>query len=376
MLQYLGLYQVLVQPFIIFAIETTIIGYMELNKRLNYKSLVELCKEYKEDIKARKKLTGVLGNRKVRYVNQEGLFGYTQFGDFYFTSMGVMMLITTDFDLTWYHTPDEMCDTLYSTVPVFFAGFETGFKDDTGRDIYTGDVVKLTRNSGEYTLMANQIYWCKYPSLRADNHEIEFQEGDRFHIVGNVFYDILAEHLEIYDLWYYVGHNSIFIYPHTEDQLNEELEKMARAPFFRERPKKRTKHPLMYDETIRGYEPKPEDMLILFCSGPDDNIDPDDESTFPLVYADYLPKGSESLHSLCIPIDLFKPDLQELKKDVDDILERAHYSIEHNFIVLDYERSIGNMKVSKALDELFRPVYDYKLHNVILPFRMLNESFW
>ena len=85
---------------------------MELNERLNYESLLELCREYKEDIKARKKLPGVLGNRKVRYIDQEGHFGYTQFGDFYFTSMGVMMLITTDNDLTWYHKPDEMCETL------------------------------------------------------------------------------------------------------------------------------------------------------------------------------------------------------------------------------------------------------------------------
>lgn len=46
---------------------------MELNERLNYESLLELCREYKEDIKARKKLPGVLGNRKVRYIDQEGL---------------------------------------------------------------------------------------------------------------------------------------------------------------------------------------------------------------------------------------------------------------------------------------------------------------
>lgn len=195
----------------------------------------------------------MLGNRKVRYVNQEGRFGYTQFGNFYFTSMGVMMLITTDKDLTWYHLPDEMCGTLYSTVPVIFAGFETGFKDDTERDIYTGDVVRLTRNSREYTLMVRQTPWHQFPGLMADNHEIFFQEGDRFHIVGNVFYDILAEHLEIYDLWYYVGHNSIFLSPHTEEQLKEELDKMARAPFFKERPKKVVRHPLCHEETIPCY---------------------------------------------------------------------------------------------------------------------------
>ena len=349
---------------------------MELNERLNYESLVELCKEYKEDIKARTKLTGVLGNRKVRYVDQEGRFGYTQFGDFYFTSMGVMMLITTDRDLTWYHRPDEMSDTLYSTVPVIFAGFETGFKDDARRNIYTGDIVKLTRGSREYTLMVNQVDWCKYPSLRADNHEIEFQEGDAFHIVGNVFYDILAEHLEIYDLWYYVGHNSIFLYPHTEEQLNAEFEKMAKAPFFKERPNKIERHPWCHDETMPCYEPKPDDTLIVFCSDTKDCIDPDDGSMFAEGYFDYVPKGVESPHSLCIPINLSEPDFKELKKDVDEILLRAHYNIEQNFIVLDYAKRVDDKQLTKALDELFRPAYDYNLHNVILPFRMLNESFW
>ena len=349
---------------------------MDLNKLLNYETLVELCKEYKEDIKSRKKLTGVLGNRKIRYVDQEGRFRYTQFGDFYFTSMGVMMLITTDKDLTWYHMPDEMCGTLYSTVPVFFAGFETGFKDDAGRDIYTGDVVRLTRNSGEYTLMVNQVDWCKYPSLKADNHEIEFQEGDTFHIVGNVFYDILAEHLDIYDLWYYVGHNSIFIYPRTEEQLNAELEKMAKAPFFKERPKKVARHALCHDETMPCYTPRPGDTLIVFCSDINDCIDPDDDSEFPEAYIDYVPQGVESPDSLCIPINLGEPDFKELKKDVDEILLLAHYNIEKNYIVIDYAKRVDDKQLTKAMDELFRPVEEYNLKNVILPFRMLNESFW
>ena len=349
---------------------------MELNERLNYESLLELCREYKDDIKARKKLPGVLGNRKVRYIDQEGHFGYTQFGDFYFTSMGVMMLITTDNDLTWYHMPDEMCGTLYSTVPVFYAGIETGFKDDLRREIYTGDVVKLTRQYGDYTLMVRHMKGSKFPSLMADNHDIIFQEGDSYHIVGNVFYDILAEHLDIFDLYYYTGHNSIFIYPHTDEQLKTELEKMAKAPFFKERPKKVERHPLCHDESIPAYKAKPEDTMIVFCSDTDDNIDPEDESTFPEAYIDYAPQGLENLHSFCIPINLSDPDFDELKKDVDEILDRAHYCIEQTFVVLDYKKSIGNSKITKALDELFRPVHDYNLHNVVLPFRVFNETFW
>ena len=345
---------------------------MELHKRLNYETLIELCKEYKEDIKARKKLTGVLGNRKVRYIDQEGRFGYTQFGDFYFTSMGVMMLITTDNNLTWYHLPDEMYGTLYSTVPVFFAGFETGVKDDMRRDIYTGDVVRLSRDSINYTLMVNQVKWCKYPSLRADNHEVVFQEGDTFHIVGNVFYDLLAEHLEIFDLWYYVGHNAIFLYPYTEEQVNAELEKMAKAPFFKKKPKKVDKHPLCHDELMLAYVPKQEDTTILFCSDTDDCINPEDESTFPEAYIDYIPKGCESLHSLCIPINLDEPDFRELKKDVDEILERAHFNTEQAYVLLDYEKRIGDKTISKALDELFRPVKEFNLHNVVLPFRIFS----
>ena len=56
-----------------------------------------------------------------------------------------MMLITKDSDYTPYHKNDQLAHTLWSTVPVIFAGVDTGIKDDLWRDIYTGDVVsKLT----------------------------------------------------------------------------------------------------------------------------------------------------------------------------------------------------------------------------------------
>lgn len=54
--------------------------------------------------------------------------------------------------------------------------------------------------------------------------------------------------------------------------------------------------------------------MIVFCSDTDDNIDPEDESTFPEAYIDYAPQGLENLHSFCIPINLSDPDFDELKR--------------------------------------------------------------
>lgn len=356
---------------------------MKMNERLNYWGLVKLCIEYKEDIKARKNLSAVLVGRKVRYVDQQGHFGYTQFGDFYFTSMGVMMLITTDRNLTWYHSPDEMSRTLYSTVPVFFAGIEIGLKDDLGRGIYTGDVVKLSSDhrGRNYTLMVSHISGDDLPGLEADYRYIYFQDSDSLLIVGNVFHDILAEHLDIYDLEYYTGYNSILRSCHDEDVVNAELERMAKAPYFKNKPKKVERRDLCYDEFIGGFEARPEDTMILFCSDSEDCIAPEDGSFFAEAYFDYVPSDLQRFNSFSIPINLSNPDFEEIKKDVDDILLRAHSCADETFVVLDYKKSIQKKtnryeEIATALDEMFWPVAKYSLHNVVLPFRALNETIW
>ena len=56
---------------------------MEQLIEINYKSIWSACVFYEDDIKAGKKVDDVLGGRRVRYVDQDGHFGYARFGEFW-----------------------------------------------------------------------------------------------------------------------------------------------------------------------------------------------------------------------------------------------------------------------------------------------------
>lgn len=99
---------------------------MEKANNFNYEDICRLCREHYQEIVERKNLSYILQNRKVRYIDPEGRFDYTTFGNFYVTSRNVMMLVTREPFIARYHRPDSMRDSLWSAVPVLFAGVETG----------------------------------------------------------------------------------------------------------------------------------------------------------------------------------------------------------------------------------------------------------
>ena len=87
---------------------------------------------------------------KVRYIDFNGKFGYTGLGRFFFVDDS-MYIITNDKQYESEHNPaildfDEDLSILNYTgeyfVRVLFAGLFTGFYDDNGDRIFTGDVVK------------------------------------------------------------------------------------------------------------------------------------------------------------------------------------------------------------------------------------------
>ena len=102
---------------------------MEKANNFNYEDICRLCREHYQEIVERKNLSYILQNRKVRYIDPEGRFDYTTFGNFYVTSRNVMMLVTREPFIARYHRPDSMRDSLWSAVPVLFAGVETGGRD-------------------------------------------------------------------------------------------------------------------------------------------------------------------------------------------------------------------------------------------------------
>ena len=107
---------------------------------LSFHGIQDLCSIHYRDIMEHKDVKRFLLSRRVRFINPWGKFDYAYFGDFYFKG-DVMMLITKDKDYTPYHKNDQMANTLWSTVPIIFAGVDTRIIDDLGREIFTGDVV-------------------------------------------------------------------------------------------------------------------------------------------------------------------------------------------------------------------------------------------
>lgn len=161
--------------------------------------IIDLTCKYQQDIYDRKPLASVLSNRKIRFINPEGKFDYTTFGNFYFPTPNKMMLITDDNKYTWYHKPDQLSNTLWSTVPVIFAGVSTGWKDDTWREIYTGDIV--TAKNKCMTSVVRYLSHSEQPSLAGDNCDMLFTDcNEGLHIEGTSFCDLTNEMFEFIDI--------------------------------------------------------------------------------------------------------------------------------------------------------------------------------
>lgn len=342
---------------------------MEHSNNYNYESIRNLCEIHFEDIKARKDLKHILGGKNVRYVDQEGHFGYAKFGDFYFDDNGVMMLFGKEFSENRYHRPDCFKDTYLSTIPVLYAGVEIGLKDDTYNPIYTGDVLTLTRGLAKYTLMARWLEWSKIPGLMADNHEVLFQEGDKFHIEGNVFYSIEETDFETYDVWKFVGHNGELLRPSNDGWYDFIMDKIKEAPRFSNSPSKLPSYSHIYDTEWEEYSELPNDRFVSFVE--DREYDPEDEETYPILFLDRFPGLPEDIHVDTIEIDEYHPDWDKVKHLVEQFILDAHNDPKTRYILLDYYKTINFSPVTDKIDELFRPIHDYKIPNIVIPARIM-----
>ena len=174
---------------------------MEHNK-FSLEGIFDLCQQYRNDIYERKDLKHVLNRRKVRFINPEGKFDYAYFGDFYFKSMERMMLVTKNRAYTRYHQCDQMGNSLWSTVPVIFAGVQTGYRDDTGREIYTGDIASVKGENGElgFTSVVRYLSYVEEPSLICDNFDMMFSMCKHgIHVVGTAYSEMNREMFDFFD---------------------------------------------------------------------------------------------------------------------------------------------------------------------------------
>ena len=135
--------------------------------------------------------------------------------------------------------------------PVLFAGFYTGYRDDKGKKIYTGDVVKATaimntniisngeksrarhpnKNFKGYTFIAgvnnfgegNDDYYYVL-----DNCPIQMRYTNKVVVIGNVFYDLDYDNMDAK-----IGERcAMLAFPYNINIRNLHI-KMAHAPYFK-----------------------------------------------------------------------------------------------------------------------------------------------
>lgn len=198
---------------------------------------------------------------EVRFINVDGSFGYSSACDmffyhdrlYYWTQRKTLKehLTLDDFEL---HGSLEILEIFpdIKIFPVMFAGFYTGYQDDKGKKIYTGDVVKTTFFTdvdipshggmsraklmyGEEKCGSTTIVGVDYFGHRnddyyyiLDNMPIPMRNTKKVKIIGNVFYDLDFDEGDVN-----IGNRcAMLAYPYKIKLRNLHI-KMAHAPYFK-----------------------------------------------------------------------------------------------------------------------------------------------
>ncbi len=135
--------------------------------------------------------------------------------------------------------------------PVIFAGFYTGYRDDKGKKIYTGDVVKATMfmeadipsNGGmSRAKLVNERPHSGYTTIAGvnsfghrnddyyyilDQIPVPMRNTKKVKVIGNVFYDLDPDKLTVN-----IGERcAMLAFPYKINLRNLHI-KMAHAPYF------------------------------------------------------------------------------------------------------------------------------------------------
>ena len=174
---------------------------------INEKVLELACRVFRGPI--REGATRGLPDIIIRYVKEQGRFGYTRFGDCYFREGHMYIFERDNIKLEcgpeWYTTGGvcPMSDLLgegHSRFghgrEVIFAGVRTPFTDGSGDHIFTGDIVELHRGCccGVDTMPMDMLPDDEHGGYAfiADNHSLPLTaEYCRMaHRVGTVFFQL------------------------------------------------------------------------------------------------------------------------------------------------------------------------------------------
>ena len=327
----------------------------------SFRGIQDLCRMHFNEIKERKELKTILESRRVRFINPVGEFDYTYFGDFYFVG-DVMMLITKDKNYTIYHKPDQLSNTLWSTVPVIFAGVDTRCKDDVGREIFTGDVVTYQN----YTSVVRYFGDSSVPGLAGDNCEILFKENGTMHKEGTAFTNISQTMFHEFNPNFVYWAKSGFSYGGMSfDEVKKKAALSIKAPTFMDGILQRKRYPRrVYHESID--EVLTDDSVLAFFRDKNDCEDENGELTY-VIYADNLPEGYDG-KTYEIKMSSDSDFYIDLHHAIQDFLLYAHRQSETVYVLCDF---LGVFRIPETMQRkvalMFSDWFAYNIPNIILP---------
>ena len=311
----------------------------------------------------RESLKAILDNRRVRFVNPLGNFDYAYFGEFTFDG-DVMILWTKKMEYTRFHKPLDTF-SLWSQVPVVFAGVDTRYRDDQNQEIFTGDVVSYKG----YTSFVRYIGESKVPGLAGDNCDVQFERNGEMHKEGTVFSDInptLFKEFVIEDLYWPT--NQFVPYGISRNEAIERASKAKIQPHFTEdfKPQRRGRR-LIYQQLSEVL--RENDILCYLAK----EMIEGEEHLGIMQCADNIPDdytGEE--HS--IELETADDFYNSIKTAFHEFLQYAHNNPEKTFVLCDFKEALEINKYEEQKTALqFWDWYEYKIPNVIMPFWIPNN---
>lgn len=170
---------------------------------INDETLKNLCQKHLYEIGAG--VNSFISNIKIRYVEEDGRFGYKYFGNFFFFGDDFYVWEKDDKYAEDHNQDivmavfDDECEGRGYARRVLFAGVMTDFIDCKGNKIYTGDVIKVGNKEGVpiYCYAVGAIIYEEgngYYCFILDNHLLTLNEcvQQQFMMtrVGTVFYQL------------------------------------------------------------------------------------------------------------------------------------------------------------------------------------------
>ena len=334
--------------------------------KFSFRGIQDLCRiHYREIYNSldSDNLKTILGSRRVRFINPMGKFDYAYFGEFIFIG-DIMILLTKEMEYTKFHKPLDS-SSLWSQVPVIFAGVETIFRDDQNQEIFTGDVVSYKG----YTSFVRYFGESKVPGLAGDNCDVQFERNGEMHKEGTVFSDInptLFKEFVIEDLYWPT--NQFVPYGISRNEAIERASKAKIQPHFTEdfNPQRRGRQ-LIYQQLSDVL--REEDVLCYIAR----EIIDGEETPVLIPYADNIPDGYiGNKHS--IELESADDIFVSIRTAFHKFLLYAHNNPEKVFVLCDFREALAiNKYVEQKIALQFMEWYEYNIPNVIMPSWILRD---